>query len=218
MGTTFGRVARVVGMILIALQSVVVVYLAITINWPDRGQKMSQRTGLPTWDFAPCHSTPPPPSSPSPVSKNTVLNYASALVTGVTCLACILSKWKNRYNDEKKNDSERRVYFRWTLLLFDDIIAAYVGATFIALITALFISVGKLWAILGFGIVHNLVEVFIVAALCHKGSLINYVTCSLITLAYSGVVAVTVGVDVFQVLRQVFFFFFFVIPFNCPCC
>ncbi|CAI2192697.1 9763_t:CDS:2, partial [Funneliformis geosporum] len=177
-------------------------YFATSIHkssWPERGQEKSKFTGLPIWSNAPCLHNPPPVSKMAPASKMTTLTCVSAFVTGVASLVCI---YKTIKRDKRKQDgpsliriygsiNEERDVNIWTLFLFDNIITAYIIATFIALIAGLvFGGVGKLRAI--FGIFHNILEVFIVAALCHRTKA-HYAAGILVTLVCSVFVTGTIS-------------------------
>ncbi|CAG8624365.1 5342_t:CDS:2 [Ambispora leptoticha] len=69
---------------------------------------------------------------------------------------------------------------QWTEILFNSIITAYITATFLALVAGIILGVGRQWAIVG--IFHNIMEVFILAALCHR-STANYVNGILTTVS-----------------------------------
>ena len=201
------QVARVVGKILVPLQLIVVVYLSVTMSeWPVRDQQKSNFTGLPIWHNAPC----PHPHSVNEKSPSEYVELGSAFITGVASLICIyrglmayisrkeFSETVTKLLDllccclprsrPEEGDSE---FTFGTIFLFDTIITTYISATFIALVAGLIFGVGKLWAI--FGIFHNVMEVFIVAALCYRKT-IKYVafTC-VFTSVYSVVVTGVIG-------------------------
>ncbi|RIA91013.1 hypothetical protein C1645_875703, partial [Glomus cerebriforme] len=195
MGTIIGQVA---GIIVVTLQLAMVVYLTITLyksSWPERGQEMSDFTGLPTWFTVPCNYL-------QTMSKKTSLEFASVFVTGVASLVC-LRKGKKRYKtigatfkaitnaivptqENQENTTHNGATnsghtIPWSI--FDAIITVYVIITFIAMVAGSVFGVGKLWAIIG--IFHNIMEVFIVGALWHRTKA-NYII--LIALVYSVVV------------------------------
>ncbi|RGB41652.1 hypothetical protein C1646_793102 [Rhizophagus diaphanus] len=166
MGTIIGQFT---GGVIIALQLIMIVYLVITLDkssLPERGQEISNLTGLPTWINVLC----PSPQPEEPEVKGTSLEYASSFFTGVASLVCIhrLRK-KNRTNKRTWDtvvDAVNRAITSdkptdWSM--FDAIITVYVTITFLVLVVGNVFSVGKLWAI--FGIFHNVIEVFIIAAL-----------------------------------------------------
>jgi hypothetical protein len=215
MGTIIGQFT---GGVLVTLQLIMIVYLVITLYkspLPERGQEISKLTGLPTWFNSPCPSL-------QPVSKRSSLEYASAFFAGVSCLVCIHRvRKKNRTNKSTWDtivDAVNKAIVSdkptdWSM--FDAIITAYVTITFLVLVIGLVFSVGKLWSI--FGIFHNIMEVFVVAALLRMTKT-NFVI--LATLVYS--VVVTGAVSQLPWYWDAMFFkfqgkFFSFIPFNHKC-
>ncbi|GBB85483.1 hypothetical protein RclHR1_00120037 [Rhizophagus clarus] len=210
------QVVRVAGLILVPLQLIAVVYLINNISkssWPVREQQRSNFTGLPIWFNAPC------PSTHSVDEKTPVeyIEFGSTIITGVASLICIykgiltyldkkdtllkkladllpcnclpIRNTRNTRSVEGSRDIQGKKF--GTIFLFDNIITTYVIATFIPLVVGLIFSVGKLWAL--FGIFHNVLEVFIVAALCYKKT-IKYVSFTFIFVSvYSVVVTGVVG-------------------------
>src|SRR5688572_3011780 len=79
-----GKLGRIVGPIIVLLQSAVVIYLASTVKFPDPPpQKKSNFTGLPIWEAD-------DPSSKSLYDRKVVLSdYAVALVVGLAGLIAI---------------------------------------------------------------------------------------------------------------------------------
>ncbi|CAG8714017.1 6928_t:CDS:2 [Funneliformis caledonium] len=210
------EIVRVVGIFLVPLQLAAAIYLAATIknsSWPERGQEMSSITGLPIWFVAPCpHRSPGSERTTSEFASAIVTGVASFAsifikIMGILNIKSILqnlfdlipgkkeqsllSSRYQRYHVIDDNSKEKRPSLKipgvhQTLIHFNTIITAYVSTTFIALIAGLIFGVGKVWGF--FGIFHNIMEVFIVAASIKS-------------------VAMVLGYDVLQVSRQVLFCF-----------
>ncbi|CAG8714007.1 6927_t:CDS:2 [Funneliformis caledonium] len=209
------EIVRVVGIFLVPLQLAAAIYLAATIknsSWPERGQEMSSITGLPIWFVAPCpHRSPGSERTTSEFASAIVTGVASFAsifikIMGILNIKSILqnlfdlipgkkeqsllSSRYQRYHVIDDNSKEKRPSLKipgvhQTLIHFNTIITAYVSTTFIALIAGLIFGVGKVWGF--FGIFHNIMEVFIVAALCNRSNK-RYIVSILIILVYSVVV------------------------------
>ncbi|CAG8662734.1 4414_t:CDS:2 [Funneliformis mosseae] len=226
------EIVRVVGIFLVPLQLAAAIYLAATIknsSWPERGQEMSSITGLPIWFAAPCpHRSPGSERTTSEFASAIVTGVASFAsifikIMGILNIKSILhnlfdlipgkkeqsllSSRYQRYHVIDDNSKEKRPSLKipgvhQTLIHFNTIITAYVSATFIALIAGLIFGIGKVWGF--FGIFHNIMEVFIVAALCHRSNK-RYIVSILIILVYSVVVTGALSLILDFILPVLFF-------------
>ncbi|CAJ0854373.1 5596_t:CDS:2 [Entrophospora sp. SA101] len=157
-----GKIGRIVGPIIVSLQTAVVIYLGFTVNFPEPPpQKKSNFTGLPIWEAD-------DPSSESLYDRKVMLSdYVVALVVGLAGLIAIFF-------------AARRIDNSF-------ILTAYINATFLAVVANIAFGLGKLWSIVG--IFHNIMEVCLLAALLQTGrKQFNFAIALLVVVTY-GVLA-----------------------------
>ncbi|CAH1756206.1 7046_t:CDS:2 [Entrophospora sp. SA101] len=186
-----GKIGRIVGPIIVSLQTAVVIYLGFTVNFPEPPpQKKSNFTGLPIWEAD-------DPSSESLYDRKVMLSdYVVALVVGLAGLIAIFfaaRRIDNRFGNmvrRLRRASEESLYINrlsWTTYILSFILTAYINATFLAVVANIAFGLGKLWSIVG--IFHNIMEVCLLAALLQTGrKQFNFAIALLVVVTY-GVLA-----------------------------
>ncbi|CAG8513661.1 10018_t:CDS:1 [Racocetra fulgida] len=179
--------------LLVGIQLIAVAVLYVNVlPFPDPPpQKISNLTGLPTWNADSSHFTA--------INETVgVVEYVAAFITGVLAIICVYIKIRKKPPAQTPGDEQPignqpvAEEIIWTKMLFNTIVTGYIIVTFIALITGAVFELGKLWS--AFGIYHNVLELCLAAALLQRG--LNYIVGLIVIVVYSiSAVALTSQLD-----------------------